>query len=445
MAPNRTHPVANQALAALIEQAGWTHSTTAERINAVAAENGDPLYYDRSAIGHWLTGTIPRAEGICAAVEAFRRRLHRPDLAPEDLGWPDVAIARSPDDPWRGDPVARLATLGEDDMLNRRTLLTAGAFTLAALSGMTQGDEPPPRGPGRRAGASDVERIRATTRTFADLDDQFGGGHARAAVAAYLVRDVTPMLHSTTSRSRPDLFRAAAELSYLAAYMAMDAGENALAQRYYISSIRLADEAGDMTLRATGLRSMAVQMVELGHNQLALALAEAAASSLGRRGPLRTMAWVTGMQAETQAAAGSRWDALNLLSRTEAQLDRADSLPESDWTGNYRRESFEHQTGLALTQLGDHATAARHYTASMSTRRPIERRTHALIGLRAAHAYLLAGDVDQAAATVLKLGADVRSISSARVRAQARRLRADWQPYRSHPGVAAADRVVAAN
>ena len=327
-------------------------------------------------------------------------------------------------------------------MLNRRTLLAAGAFTVAGLTSARTAAAAPRE---RRGGAGDVQRLRDTTAMFAALDDQYGGGHAHTAVAAYLTRDVAPLLRDTSGRARQDLLCAAAELTYLAAYMAMDAGANDLATRYYVSTIRLASEAGDMVLRATGLRSMAVQAIELGRHGEAFDLAETAAASLGGRGPERTRAWVRGMQAEAAAGVGSRWDALNLLSRTEAQLDRADSLPESDWTGNYRRESFEHQTGLALTQLGDHATAARHYTASMSTRRPIERRTHALIGLRAAHAYLLAGDVDQAAATVLKLEADVRSISSARVRAQARRLRADWQPYRSHPGVAAADRVVAAN
>lgn len=440
MAPQRTHPVANQALAALMVQAGWTHSTAADRINAVAAENGDPLYYDRSAIGHWLTGTIPRPEAVAAAVEAFRRALHRPDLAPADLGWETVILPQVGNDPWKGDPVARLVTLGEDDMLNRRTLLTVGAFTVAGLT--------PPINPDlslreRRGGAGDVQRIRDTTMMFAALDDQYGGGHARTAVAAYLTRDIAPLLRGTGGRARQDLFCAAAELTYLAAYMAMDAGANDLATRYYISTIRLASEAGDMTLRATGLRSMAVQAAELGHYGEAFDLAEAAASSLGGRGPERTRAWVRGMQAETAAAVGSRWDALTLLRQTEAQLEHADSLPEADWTGNYRRESFEHQTGLALTQLGDHITAARHYTASMSTRRPVERRTRALIGLRAAHAHLLSGAVDQAAATVLDLGADVCSISSARVRKELRQLRTDWQPYRGDAQIAAADRLVA--
>lgn len=443
MPPPRTRPVANQALASLIEQAGWTHGAVADHVNSVAAETGDhPLFYDRSAVGHWLTGTIPRPEAVAAAVEAFRRVLHRPDLAPADLGWEAVILPPAGNDPWKGDPVARLATLGEDDMLNRRTLLAAGAFTVAGLTpAISAGGSPRER----RGGAGDAQRIRSTTMMFAGLDDQYGGGHARAAVAAYLTRDVAPLLRGTGGRPRQDLFCAAAELTYLAAYMAMDAGAHDLAARYYISTIRLASEAGDAVLRATGLRSMAVAATERGRHSEAFDLAEAAASSLRGGGPERTRAWVRGMQAEAAAGVGGRWDALNLLRQAEAQLEHADSLPEAEWTGNYRRESLEHQTGLTLTALGDHATAARHYAASMATRRPVERRTQALIGLRAAHACLFAGDVDQAAATVLNLGADVRSISSARVRREVRQLRADWQPYRSSSHVAAADRVIASN
>ncbi|MFG1704294.1 hypothetical protein ACFLIM_13975 [Nonomuraea sp. M3C6] len=444
MSPRRTRPVVNRALAAMIEQAGWTHAATAQHVNAVAAESGERMHYDRSAVGHWLTGTVPRPDAVHAAVEAFRRRLNRPDLAPGHLGWPGPAFAPPADDPWRGDPVARLATLGEDDLLNRRTVLTAGTFTLAALSGLAaHGGRARARAAAGRAGAGDVARIRAATASFADLDDQYGGGHARAAVAAYLAREVTPLLHRATGRARPDLFSAAAELGYLAAYMAMDAGANALAQRYYISTVRLADEAGDLVVRATALRSMAVQAAELGHDGQALALAEAAASALGGHGPQRTRAWITGMRAEAHAAAGTRWDALNLLRRTETQLERADSAPESEWTGNYRRESLEHQIGLTLTQLGDHATAARHFAASMNARRPIELRTRALIGVRAAHAFLRAGDLERAAATVLQLSDDVRLISSARVRDELRRLRADWQPYRDSPAIAEVDAAIA--
>ncbi|MER7370126.1 hypothetical protein ABT353_46145, partial [Nonomuraea wenchangensis] len=69
MPPRRTHPVANRALAALIEQAAWTHAALARHVNAAAAANGDPLHYDRSAVGHWLTGTVPRPEAVAAVLE----------------------------------------------------------------------------------------------------------------------------------------------------------------------------------------------------------------------------------------------------------------------------------------------------------------------------------------------------------------------------------------
>ncbi|MEU4410790.1 hypothetical protein AB0F88_40320 [Streptosporangium sp. NPDC023963] len=439
MAPKRARPIANPALAAAIEATGWTRAQTAQHINAVAAETGSPLHYDHSTVGHWLTGTTPRAEGICAGVEAFRRGLHRPDLTPADLGWPDVAaVPGAADDPWQGDAVARLTALGEDDMLRRRTVLTVGAFSLAGLAA----PPPPPRPAGasaRRGGSGDVARIHDATRRFGDLDDLYGGGHARGAVAAYLVHDVAPLLHGTAGRARPDLFRAAAELTYLAAYMAMDAGEAGLAQRWYVQTVRLADEAGDRVLRATALRSMAVQARELGHDREALALADAAASALGGRAPGRTVAWVTGMQAEAHAGVADRQDALTLLRRTEAQLERVDSLPEAEWTGNYRRESLEHQTGLALTALGDHAAAATHYAASMETRRPVERRTRAVVGLRCAHAHLQAGDAERAAVAVLGLRQCLEGVVSARVRGELRALRQGWVRCRSDAHVAEAD------
>ncbi|MEV8634357.1 hypothetical protein AB0395_22145 [Streptosporangium sp. NPDC051023] len=446
MAPRRRHPILNQALAAAIAQAGWTHAVAAAAINRVAAENLLPLrHYGPSAIGHWLTGTIPQPEGACAAVEAFRRGLRRPDLTSADLGWPAAPADESADDPWQGDPVAKLTALGEDDMLSRRTALTAGMYSLAALALSGSPGPPVQRAgtPRRRAGATDVQRIEETTRYFSDLDDLYGGGHARTAVAAYLVHEVTPLLHDTTGRAHPALFSAASRLAYLAAYMAMDAGAHGIAQRYYVQASRLGAEAGSPALRATALRSMAVQALELGHAREGLDLADAAAAALGTCGPQRTQAWVTGMRAEAHAAVGDRRQALALLRRAEAELERADSVPEAEWIGNYRRESLEHQTGLALTALGEHSTAVSHYEASAFCRRPVERRTRVMIGARLAHAQLRDGQPDRAADTVLKLRDDLAAVSSARTRKTLVQVRRQWHPQRSVPAVMEADSLVA--
>ena len=64
-----------------------------------------------------------------------------------------------------------------------------------------------------RVGASDVARVRDMARFFGDVDDLYGGGHARSAVAAYLVDDVVPLLRAASGPTRPDLFSAAAGVS----------------------------------------------------------------------------------------------------------------------------------------------------------------------------------------------------------------------------------------
>ncbi|WP_424535973.1 hypothetical protein ACOZ38_39170 [Sphaerisporangium viridialbum] len=431
----------NTGLADAIGQAGWSMAAVARAVNEAGRESGRPLLHGATAVAHWLTGAVPRSDTVLAATQAFTRRLGR-DVSAADLGWPCTSL--DPVDPWEGDPVAVLAALGEDDMLNRRTALTAGLYSLAALglpeSPAWAGER---AGATRRAGPGDVDRIREMTRRLADADELYGGGHARAAVAAYLTHEVTPLLRGATGKARPDLFRAAAEVAYLAGWMAADAGAAGLAQRYYVQAVRLGEEAADPLVRAAGLRSMAVQAVEFGHATQGLALADAAAAGLRQGCPARTRAWITGMRAEANAAAGNRCQARNLLRLAERDLERADSIPESQWAGAYRRESLEHQAGLTLTALGDLPSAEGHLAASAGSRRTVERRARTLIGARLANVQLQRGEPEAAAVTVLGLRDDLVSVSSARVTGHLRALRAAWVPYRAEPQVGDADRFLA--
>ncbi|MEO3807693.1 hypothetical protein ABGB17_01680 [Sphaerisporangium sp. B11E5] len=329
--------------------------------------------------------------------------------------------------------------------MNRRTALTTSLYSLAVLTVPSPTARVKPRpGTAHRGGPGDVDRIREMTRRLADADDLYGGGHARATVAAYLTRDVTPLLRGTTGKTRPALFTAAAELAYLAGWMAADAGAAGLSQRYYIQAVRLGDEAGNPLIRSTALRSMAAQATELGHATQGLALADAAANGLGRNCPPQTRAWITGVRAQAHAALGNRRQALDLLRAAEQDLERADSLPRSQWTGNYRRESLQHETGLIMTWLGDLPTAEEHFAASLGSRRATERRARALIGARLACAQVRNGRVQESAQTVLSLRDDLVSVLSARVTAQLRGLRAAWQPFRTEPQVIQGDVLLAA-
>jgi hypothetical protein len=317
-------------------------------------------------------------------------------------------------DPWQGDPVAWLTQLARSDM-DRRGALASGLYSLAALAVPAEPRRILSRsGRAQRAGPGDVARIRDTTKQFADLDDLYGGGHARAAVAAYLANDVAPLLRGTTGRNRPDLFLAASQLAYLAGYMAADGGANGLGQRYYVEAARLAEEANDPLMRATVMRSMAIQAIELGYPSHAVDLAEAAMTSIRGGCPVRTRAWVTGAHAEALAAVAAGRDARQVLRHAERDLERADSTP--GWYGGYRRESLNHQTGTLLASLGDLAAAEAHLAASLASRRTIERRTRALVGTRLAGVQCRRGQLNAAKATLRQLRDDLAGVASARVR-----------------------------
>ncbi|WP_329372173.1 helix-turn-helix domain-containing protein [Streptomyces sp. NBC_00669] len=67
---------------------------------------------------------------------------------------------------------------------------------------------------GTRVGLTDVAVIKYTGDTFAMLDDQFGREHARHAM-----------------------------VQYLSAWMSYDAGQHGLAQRYFLQSLRFAQDS----------------------------------------------------------------------------------------------------------------------------------------------------------------------------------------------------------
>jgi transcriptional regulator with XRE-family HTH domain len=92
------------------------------------------------------------------------------------------------------------------------------------------------------------------------------------------------------------LYRALAELGQLAAWLANDVGDTALAQRFGITAVRAAASAGDRALGAHALSSMAHQTAYAGHPSEALTMFDAV---LTRSGELPGS-----VLARTQASAG---------------------------------------------------------------------------------------------------------------------------------------------
>ena len=131
---------------------------------------------------------------------------------------------------------------------------------------------------GVRVGLGDVERFRVTVEAFGQLDDRFGGGHARPALIQYLSSDGDRLLRGRyTGAVGSALFSAVAEATLLAAWMSYDSvPRSALAQRYFIQALALAQAAGDRLLGASILDAMSHQATYTGRFGEAANLARAA-------------------------------------------------------------------------------------------------------------------------------------------------------------------------
>ncbi|MEU0985338.1 tetratricopeptide repeat protein [Streptomyces sp. NPDC005953] len=313
----------NERLARLHREAGWTHRQFAQLVNRLGTERGTPTAYQRPSISQWLSGQAPKEETRPLIVEALSRRLRRP-VTYADAGFPTPP----------GDSATRtvdgLIDLGSQDMSpSRRGIVGAGLFSVALTvpnwPDVVGRMEAVQHGTSQRVGMSDVRMVTNMTERISELDDQFGGRHARPMAAAFLVNTVAPYLRAdATEEVRKAMLSAAAFLSYLTGYMAVDEGLQGLAQRYYVKALELAGASADHMTYCHVLRGMSVQAADLGHGTTAARLADAAAVAAPSTTP-RMTAFLAAQQAHAYAVAGERTQALRSLRETETAMDKAES------------------------------------------------------------------------------------------------------------------------
>ncbi|MFD8910200.1 transcriptional regulator [Streptomyces sp. NPDC059575] len=249
-----------------------------------------------------------------------------------------------------------LVELGKQDMdPSRRGVLGAGLFSVALTIPGWQDVlgrlEAFKAGRATRIGMPEVRMVIDMTAKVSELDDQFGGRHARPMAAAFLVNTVTGYLHADGPEDvRKAMMAAASDLSYLTGYMAVDEGLHGLAQRYYVKALELAGAADDHLTYCTTLRGMSVQAVDLGHGAKAMDLADAAAAASPAAGP-RIRAFLAGQQAHSAALLGDRPRALRHIREAETAMDRAESRGKP--FGSYDPSSLNYHIAQVRYELGD--------------------------------------------------------------------------------------------
>ena len=414
----------NEKLRHLLAVAGWTRERLARAVNAVAAESGRTLTYDRTSVSHWLRGALPRGETPLYVAEALSRRLGRL-VTPGEAGFPLAGQRKQGENSAaRTDPFTALRELAGADLssiwtgLPERRLYRQADLAVPGWPEVTSPRSAPEVAP--PAG----EALAAMTSAFASADQRFGGGHARGALVAYLAGDVVDAARRIPAGSgRRAVCAAAATACDLAGFMAFDSHLHGLALAYFRIALRLAVEAEDRDIYATVLHDISLQAWTLGDTASAARIAElaVAAQEGGHRG--RRMAELLGHLAVTHAALHQQDAARRALTSAEDVLT----------TTGAESATVAYQRAVVLEYAGRLTESQRAFAVSVKQRTSAERRSRALTSARLAGLRLRTGQMEKARESIRDLLDDHAGLTSARVDAALGELTRHLARDRRHP------------
>jgi hypothetical protein len=287
---------------------------------------------------------------------------------------------------------------------------------------------------GRRVGSTDVRRARATIELFAQLDNRFGGGHARHALIQYLADDVERMLRGRYQDPvARELFSTAAEATLLAAWMSYDSGAHGLAQRYFVQALGLAEAGTDRLLAGSILDAMSHQATFLGRFQDAANLARAARIGTQHIATPTFAAHFHAMEARALARLGDVRGCELALSDAVSMFERRNPENDPEWFRYFDDAELAAEIGHCFRDLGRAKAATRYAAQSLGS--TCGTRSDFFATMVLADAHLRAGEAEQAcrvALDALRLG---EQLKSARCASYLREFQADLAPVGSPAAV----------
>jgi hypothetical protein len=334
--------------------------------------------------------------------------------APDDVGlaYPDAPAEAA-------ENVARLWRADLDDAPLARAELDPGAWSAASLRWLTD--------PGRQAdteatgavriGMTNVDRFRATIDLFTQLDDRFGGGHARQSLVQYLSADAGRLLRGRyTDAVGRALFSATAEATLLAAWMSYDSAPgSSLAQRYFIQALALAQAGNDRLLGASVLDAMSHQATYTGRYGEAASLARAAMTGTRGLATATLTAHFHTMEARALARLGDARGCDHSLSEAVREFERRMPEDDPDWIRYFDESELSAEFGHCLRDLGRPADAARYANRSLvAVDDTTFVRSDFFAMMVLADAYLAAGELEKACSVAMSALTAAEMIRSAR-------------------------------
>ncbi|MEU2712164.1 tetratricopeptide repeat protein [Streptomyces sp. NPDC007205] len=372
----------NSRLRETIEATGCTYEALAKDIRRIAAENGETLQTNKSAVSHWVNGNRqPTGRTARYLAEALSRRAGR-TVTETEIG---LRGGEAPTE--QADPVLAATDLGRADV-ERRRFLAVAAFTAAGVAMPLAYDHEATarmlraRTGNSLVGAEDVEVVRQITAAFSAADERLGGGHGLTTVTAYLADTAAPMLRGRFPNEalRRAAFGAVAELAYLAGWKHHDLGQEGAAQRYYQVGYQLACEADPHGHAAWMMRALAHQALTLKQPHHCVDLVEGALTRGLGHVDRQTEALLHITHARAYAAVGEKPAAARALLAAEDALLRDDGpQPSYSRVSGPAAGTVASHTARTLTDLADHVgTEQQHRDALVRWDPEKYKRVHAL-------------------------------------------------------------------
>ncbi len=417
----------NAQLDRLMREAGFTSHKSLAR--AVLEEsrlvNGPFRRCDHTDVARWISGMTPRGAKPMIIAAAFGRKLGR-KVTLAEIGMASSAVILSPDLGLAYPDTVEVATdnitgLWHAD-LNQASQISqahvdASAWTEASLRWLiAHGSQSNTVvTPAPRIGASDVERFKETIRMFAQLDDRFGGGHCRSALIQYLATDGERLLRGRfTDTVGESLFSAISEATLLAAWMSYDsAPSSGIAQRYFIQALALANAGENRLLGASILDAMSHQATFVGRYQDAANLAQAARTgTISVATPTQTAHFYS-MEARAHARIGNAKACDSALTQATKLFDQRNIDNDPEWIRYFDEAELSAEIGHCFRDLGRPIDAVQHAAQCLALLDAASSpRSKFFAYMVLADAYLSAGEIDPACASLtkaLKLGEQLRS------------------------------------
>jgi tetratricopeptide (TPR) repeat protein/transcriptional regulator with XRE-family HTH domain len=287
------------------------------------------------------------------------------------------------------------------------------AWNDASLKWLLANTVEPSSSTGDHAGVADVQRVRLTTEMFTQMDNRFGGGHARHALIQFLATDVAQLMSGQFSdKIGEELFSSVAEATLLAAWMAYDSGLHGLAQRYFIQALALAESGRNRLLAGSILDAMSHQATFIGRYAEAANLARAAQVGTKTAATPTLSAHFHVMEARALARLGDARGCDLALSEAVKAFERRNPEEDPEWIRYFDDAELAAEFGHCFRDLGRPVDATTYATQSLGSADGTYQRSDFFATMVLADAHLRAGDAEEAcqvALDALRLGEQLKS------------------------------------